>query len=54
MRIKFTVDISDDELKVIARHLGKAWVGDDDVRRFLNQAVQDAIQNASSEHESEL
>jgi hypothetical protein len=54
MRIKFNAELGDDEVKAIAVHLGKAWVGDEDIRGFLNQGVQDAIEHVMTEYKAVL
>jgi hypothetical protein len=52
MRIEFNWEFKQEDLVSIAAHLGKAKVDDDDVRRFLYAAVQDALEDVMVEYEA--
>jgi hypothetical protein len=39
-------------LEALANHLGKSTVNDDDVRRFLNTALHDALEDAMVEYQA--
>jgi uncharacterized membrane-anchored protein YjiN (DUF445 family) len=54
MRIEFSWEINDEDLVAIASHLGKTTADDDDVRRFLNEAIADALENVMVEYEAAM